>query len=101
MTFDGFNYFLAGRANQDCLENVFSLLRVKHKKMGPVQFKQNLFNHALSQYMYRPIANTSYFWDNSSEENQVNILKILREKVPAQKTQAPKLKLSTFQVLHT
>lgn len=33
------------------------------------------------------------------QENQVNILKILREKVPAQKSQAPKLKLSTFQVL--
>lgn len=74
----GFKCFIAARSNQDCMENVFSVMRVKHKKMVALQFKQNLLNHALSQYLFKPIKNSSYFWDDSSDEDNINILECLR-----------------------
>lgn len=99
MQITGFKHFIAARANQDCLENVFSLLRVKHKKMGPLQFKQNLLNHALSQYMFLPIKNSSYFWDETSEDNNLNILKCLRETSQTQQSERSSHSISNLILL--
>ncbi|XP_025155233.1 uncharacterized protein LOC109504180 isoform X1 [Harpegnathos saltator] len=47
-------YVLTSRFTQDCLENLFSSIRVKHPVPTALQFKQNLKLIAISQYLQSP-----------------------------------------------
>lgn len=58
-------FVLAGRLTQDCVENLFSLIRAKNIIPNALQFKQNLKLIALSQY-FKSCDNTSYNEDDRS-----------------------------------
>lgn len=47
-------YVLTSRFSQDCLENLFSSIRVKHPIPNALQFKQNLKLLAISKYLKSP-----------------------------------------------
>lgn len=47
----GYLYVLTGRFTQDCLENVFSSMRVRHPIPNALQFKQNLKLLTISNYI--------------------------------------------------
>lgn len=49
-----YQYVLIARFTQDCLENLFSSIRVKHSVPTSLQFKQNLKLIAISQYLKLP-----------------------------------------------
>lgn len=46
-----YRYVLTGRLTQDCVENLFSSIRVKHPIPTALQFQQNLKLIVISQYM--------------------------------------------------
>lgn len=46
-----YQYVLAGRFTQDCVENLFSSIRVKHPTPNALQFQQNLKLLVISQYL--------------------------------------------------
>lgn len=58
-------FVLAGRLTQDCVENLFSLIRAKNIIPNALQFKHNLKLIAVSQYL-KPCSNTSYDEDDRS-----------------------------------
>lgn len=47
----GYLYVLAGWLTSDCIENVFSSVRVKQPSPNVLQFKQNLKIIAISEYL--------------------------------------------------
>ena len=47
----GFTFFLPARLTQDCLENLFSIVRLKNVIPNALQFKNNLKLIRISQYM--------------------------------------------------
>lgn len=49
-----YQYVLTARFTQDCLENLFSCIRVKQPTPNALQFKQNLKLIAISQYLKSP-----------------------------------------------
>lgn len=78
-------YLLTGRFTQDCLENLFSLVRFKQPIPNPLLVKQNLKVITITQAcMYSK--NTSY--DNDVEENnfeqvKLDFLKLSKEMMTA------------------
>lgn len=61
----GFDYVLAGRLLQDCLENLFSSVRSGNPKRNALQVRDSIKQIAISEYMSQPIRNSSYQWDDS------------------------------------
>lgn len=49
-----YKFVLTARFTQDCIENLFSSIRVKHPVPTSLQFKQNLKLIAISQYFKSP-----------------------------------------------
>lgn len=49
-----YQFVLTARFTQDCIENLFSSIRVKHPVPTSLQFKQNLKLIAISQYFKSP-----------------------------------------------
>lgn len=49
--------------NQNCLESLFGVVRLKQRRPTPLQFKSHLRTIAISQYM-QPIKNSSYEMDD-------------------------------------
>lgn len=60
---NGFTYFLPSRLTQDCLENVFSVVRLKNVIPNALQFKNNLKLITISQYM-KDVRSSSYDTDD-------------------------------------
>lgn len=58
-----YEYVLGGRFTQDCLENLFSVLRSKHSILNALQFKNNLKIVTISHYMRR-ISTSNYNQDD-------------------------------------
>ncbi|EFN63682.1 Transposable element P transposase, partial [Camponotus floridanus] len=58
-----YNFFLPSRLTQDCIENLFSLLRMKNVVLNALQFKNNLKLISISQYM-KNISNSNYEYDD-------------------------------------
>lgn len=46
-----YSFVLGGRFTQDCLENLFSVLRMKNSTLNAVQLKNNLKLTTISHYM--------------------------------------------------
>lgn len=59
----GYLFVLGGRFTQDCLENLFSLIRVRNVVPNALQFKQNLKLIAISQYI-KPLQHSNYDEDD-------------------------------------
>lgn len=59
-----FQFLLTGRLTQDCIENLFSVLRNKNVILNALQFKNNLKLIATSLYM-RPIFQSNYEKDDA------------------------------------
>lgn len=57
-------YLMTGRLSQDCLENLFSSLRLKSPVPSPIEFRNNLKIIAVAQFLKTP-SNTSYNLDDS------------------------------------
>lgn len=58
-----YDYILGGRFTQDCIENLFSVLRSKFCVLNALQFKNNLKLTAISQYM-RNVFTSNYNCDD-------------------------------------
>lgn len=58
-----YKYVLAGRFTQDCVENLFSVLRSKHCILNALQVKNDLKLISISHYM-KKISTSSYNEDN-------------------------------------
>lgn len=59
----GYMYVLTSRFTQDCVENLFSVIRAKHEIPNTVQFKQDLKELCISRYI-RPSKCSSYDQDD-------------------------------------
>ena len=59
----GFNYFLPSHLSQDCIENLFSVIRLKNIIPNAFQFKNNLKLISISQFM-KSISNSNYETDD-------------------------------------
>lgn len=57
------NFFFPSRLTQDCLENLFSVVRLKQTVPNALQFKNNLKLIGISQYM-KVISNSNYDTDD-------------------------------------
>lgn len=51
---EGHTIFNTSRVTQDCLENLFSIVRAKQKRPTALQMKQHLRTISISQYMHVP-----------------------------------------------
>ena len=58
-----FTFFFPSRLTQDCLENLFSIVRMKNVIPHAVQFKNNLKLICISQYM-KVVSNSNYDEDD-------------------------------------
>lgn len=58
-----YDFFLPSRLTQDCIENLFSLVRMKNVIPNALQFKNNLKLISISQYM-KSISNSNYEHDD-------------------------------------
>lgn len=58
-----YNFVFGGRFTQDCIENLFSVLRMKNCVLNAIQLKNNLKLISVSHYMRR-ISNTNYDEDD-------------------------------------
>lgn len=72
-----YKFILTGRFSQDCLENVFSVLRSKQIVPNALQVKNNLKILCVSQYLKVP-KETSY--ENDDRELYADFLNILEQK---------------------
>ncbi|XP_036144197.1 uncharacterized protein LOC118647293 isoform X3 [Monomorium pharaonis] len=63
-----------GRFTQDCLENLFSLLRFRQPVPYALHFKQNLKMITLSQLSNNTKKNTSYYNDDDTKKIEHNFL---------------------------
>lgn len=59
-----FNYFLLSCLSQDCIENLFSVIRLKNVIPNAFQFKNNLKLISISQYMKSTIIITKLMIEN-------------------------------------
>lgn len=59
----GYPYLYTSRFTQDCVENLFSVVRSKQRRPTPLQFKSHLRTITLSQYMLE-VKNSSYSLDD-------------------------------------
>lgn len=57
-----YNFVLTSRFTQDCVENLFLVLRLKNSTLNALQFKTNLRPIAISYYM-RQVSTSSYSSD--------------------------------------
>ena len=60
---ENYDFVIPGRFSQDCLENLFSALRVKNMVMNALQFKNNLKLISVALYMRTP-SGSSYNEDD-------------------------------------
>lgn len=60
----GFSFLLTGRFTQDCLGNLFSVIRSKQPVPSPLQFQRNLKLICVAQFMKNP-SNSNYDTDDS------------------------------------
>lgn len=74
----GYLFVLGGRLSQDCLENLFSLIRARNVIPNALQFNQNLKLIAISQYT-KPLQHSNYDEDERQFLHCFNRQK-LREK---------------------
>lgn len=73
----GYDFLLTSRFSQDCLENLFSVLRERQRKPSCLQFKRHLKMITVAQYI-TPVSKSSYqeddreflgdFFENKSKE---------------------------------
>ncbi|XP_036147613.1 uncharacterized protein LOC118647242 isoform X1 [Monomorium pharaonis] len=70
----GLSFLLLGRFTQDCLENLFSLLRFRQPVPYALHFKQNLKMITLSQLSNNTKKNTSYYNDDDTKKIEHNFL---------------------------
>ena len=61
----GFKFVLTSRFTQDCVENLFSLIRSKHVTPNVLQFKYDLRLISISQYI-KPVKTSNYEFDDST-----------------------------------
>lgn len=59
----GYNFLLTGRLTQDCIENLFSVVRMKKPEPSAYNFKCTLRLVCISQFIHRP-KNSSYRADD-------------------------------------
>lgn len=59
----GYETLFTSRFTQDCVENLFSVVRLKQKRPTPIQFRCHLRTIAISQYM-QEVKNASYDMDD-------------------------------------
>lgn len=57
-----YSFVLTSHCTQDCIENLFSVLRLKNCTLNALQFKTNLRLVAISHYM-RQVSTSSYSYD--------------------------------------
>ena len=74
-----YKFVMAGRFSQDCLENIFSALRVRNPVLNALQFKNNLKIVSVSSYM-KDTSTSSYKEDD--REFLPDFLKVVRKKKP-------------------
>ena len=60
----GFKSLLTSRLTQDCLESLFSMVRMKNPVPTPLAFKYALKSLCVSQYLALPNRNASYLVDD-------------------------------------
>jgi len=70
-----YSFIFCGRFTQDCIENLFSVLRSKHSIMNALQFKNNLKLVTASYYM-KQIASSNY--EEDDRQHLPNFLQILQ-----------------------
>lgn len=59
----GYETLFTSRFTQDCVENLFSVVRLKQRRPTPIQFRSHLRTIAISQYM-QEVKNASYDTDD-------------------------------------
>ena len=77
LTVQNYSFVLTGRFTQDCLKNLFSLVRAKQLVPNALQFKANLKLLMLSQYM-KDITKGSYEMDERQEFS--DFLELIKQK---------------------
>lgn len=73
----GFNFFLAGRLLQDCLENLFSIVRSGNPKKDALQIRDAIKQISISEYMSPQLRHSAYNW--SDNEFLSDFLTIVRQ----------------------
>lgn len=83
---DGYSILYLSRFVQDCLENLFSIIRSKQRRPTPLQFKSHLRTITLAQYMME-VKRSSYSNDDreylSGFMDQVNSINKQQQLSPA------------------
>jgi hypothetical protein len=64
LDYHNFSYILTGRMNQDCVENLFSVVRSKNPLPTPLYFARSLKQICMSQFLHVP-SNSNYNVDDS------------------------------------
>ena len=76
----GLPYLLTSRLTQDCLENLFSLVRLKNPVPSPMGFKEALKAICVGQFLKSPNCNESY--DNDDREFAADLLLSKKVNIP-------------------
>lgn len=71
-----YKFVIAGRFTQDCIENLFSVLRMKNCVLNALQFKNNLKLITISHYMRR-VATSNY--DEDDRQFLPDFLKMVKD----------------------
>ena len=78
----GFKFLLTARLTQDCLESLFSMVRIKNPIPTPLAFKYALKSLCVSQCLKFPNRNGSYFEDDRDKELAVDLFSSPKESEP-------------------
>lgn len=92
----GHKQIFTSRFVQDCLENIFSVIRSKQRRPTPRDFGRNLKIVTLSQYM-APVPNSSYCFDD--QEHLIGLADFFSQR--RQKSDKQESKASTSSILNS
>lgn len=76
---DGIEYFVPGFFTQDCVENVFSIVRSVRPLPSCKQFSQQLRSQIVSRFLQPCAKNTSYDFEDDFVESNISFINFLKE----------------------
>lgn len=77
----GFKFVLLGRMLQDCVENLFSVVRSGNPKRNALQIRDSIKQITISEYISPPLRHSSYQWsDHGFLSDFLNIVRTVKLK---------------------
>lgn len=89
-----FQFVLTGRMTQDCVENLFSVIRSKNPIPNALQFKNNLKLISVSLYV-RPVSRGNY--EEDDRDYMTGFLDVINSKMKT-KISNPKININTIKM---